>query len=323
MPEKKSRKPASAPKQRKTAKRGQLPPGVDPAMYKLAQVLRRMAAASPGQQEAFLAALSNRSAPIPLEPELTPQEQAQELSAQATEAPTKARALALTRRALALDPDCVDALTNLAALASKTPEQAIEGLRVAVVAGERKLGVDFFHENKGYFWGLHETRPYMRARYQLADMLLAADRYDEAIRHLEAMLELNPNDNQGVREILLGACLTTSNLEGVRRVLTAYANDSSAVFAWARVIERLLSQQPKEAEVALAKARKANRFVELYLTGGKRLPRTMPDMYSPGSIEEAQLCLETLSGPLAVHRESLFWIMERLFSSIPQHSWLF
>ena len=129
-----------------------------------------------------------------------------------------------------------------------------------------------------------------------------------------SLLELNPGDNQGIREILLGAYLTVSNLEGARRVLTAYADDCSAVFAWGRVLERLLSQQVTEAEAALASARKGNRFVELYLTGAKKLPRTMPGMYSLGSMEEAQLCLESLSGAWAEHPQAIFWLMTQLMT---------
>lgn len=35
----------------------------------------------------------------------------------------------------------------------------------------------------------------------------------EAIKHYEKMLALNPNDNQGVRDPLLGLHLATDNLE--------------------------------------------------------------------------------------------------------------
>jgi tetratricopeptide (TPR) repeat protein len=293
-------------------------------MQELAELLRKLATGPAAQREAYLASLQSGSwSPDSSETALSPREQAQELAADAMEAPTKARSLALTRRALQLDPDCVDALVNMAALASKTPEQAIERLKEAVATGERSLGADFFLENKGYFWGLHETRPYMRARHQLAHKLLEAERFDEAIGHLEAMLELNPNDNQGLREILLGAYLTVSNLEGARRVLTIYADDCGAVFAWARVLERLLSEQFTEAEVALAEARKGNRFVELYLTGAKKLPRTMPAMYGLGSMEEAQLCLEMLSGAWAEHPQAILWLVTQLVNFDPPMADLF
>jgi tetratricopeptide (TPR) repeat protein len=307
-----AKKSNKAPKKGNAAKPGRSRAHIDPNMQQLADLLRKLASGPAAKREAFLAAFGNKSPdPDPVDT-MSPQEAAQELAFDAMEAPTKAKALALTRRALKLDPDCVDALVSLSLFESKTPEQAVERLKAAVAAGERSLGRGYFRKNKGYFWGLQETRPYMRARHQLADMLLEAERFDEAIGHFEAMLELNPNDNQGIRELLLGAYLTVSNLEGARRVLTTYDGDCGAVFAWGRVLERILSQQFTEAEVALRRARKGNRFVELYLTGVKKIPRTAPDMYSPGSMEEAQLCLESLSGVLAKHPHAIFWLMAQL-----------
>jgi len=42
---------------------------------------------------------------------------------------------------------------------------------------------------------------------ELAQLLRGAGRAEDAICHFEALLELNPNDNQGVRDILLGCYL--------------------------------------------------------------------------------------------------------------------
>ena len=55
---------------------------------------------------------------------------------------------------------------------------------------------------KGDFWSFIETRPYMRAKAQLTDELWAAGFAEESIKHYKDMIELNPNNNQGVRYIL-------------------------------------------------------------------------------------------------------------------------
>src|SRR5207245_9344544 len=55
--------------------------------------------------------------------------------------------------------------------------------------------------------------------------------------------------------------------------------------------------------------RNHNRFVELYLTGKKKLPRAMPDSYSFGSEEEALICLETIGEAWAMHPEALIWLL--------------
>jgi tetratricopeptide (TPR) repeat protein len=251
----------------------------------------------------------------PISPQEEAREQAQELAFAAMEAPSRARALMLARRALAKDPDCVDALVIVTAATSRSGEDAIAGLEKAVAAGERSLGAEYFEENKGDFWSLIETRPYMRARSDLADMLLNAGRASEAIGHFETLLDLNPNDNQGIRDILLACYLAGDQLDGARRLLLTYKDDASAVFAWARMLERLLSEDFERAAKLLQQARRNNRFVELYFTAQKGPPLEMPGSYSPGSEEEAQLCAETLSEVLVKHPKALLWLMTRILGA--------
>ena len=126
------------------------------------------------------------------------------------------------------------------------------------------------------------------------------------------MLELNPNDNQGVRDPLLGLYLETGDLRGARELLDKFKEDASANFAWARVLERFLAGKRDEARAALKKARRTNRHVELYLAVRKTLPKHPPEMYSPGSEEEAALCVGYLSGAWAAHKEAVFWLLDQL-----------
>lgn len=259
-------------------------------------------------------------------PPPSPREQAQQVAFDAMEARTKRQARKLARQALALDPDCVDAIAILADLDPRSPEELIAGLEKAVQAGERSLGSKFFAENNGYFWGLLETRPYMSARMELAQLLLTAGRADDAIRHFEALLELNPNDNQGVRDILLGCYLSQDNLEGAQRLLRDYREDATAIFAWGRTLERFLSGDLPGAKRALRKARRENRFVEQYLTFQRPLRIEMPDAYALGSDEEAIICLTYLSGAWADHPLAMSWLWAELGfrqALAPQQSHLF
>jgi tetratricopeptide (TPR) repeat protein len=263
--------------------------------------------------DALLASLHGPSATDGLsDAEADARDEAQELAFDAMEAETEAQARKLAKRALAKDPDCVDALVVMAGIESESPRKMIEALQKAVAAGEQSLGAKFFKENTGHFWGLIETRPYMRALEQLAALLRAEGLNLDAIKHYEKILELNPNDNQGVRDPLLGLYLATDNLEGARKLLKDYEEDSMANFAWGRVLERFLSGDETGATVALKKARKGNRFVELYLSGQKGLPKQMPEMYSPGSDEEAVILLDNMSFAWGEHKEAAFWLMEQL-----------
>jgi tetratricopeptide (TPR) repeat protein len=252
---------------------------------------------------------------VPLSPKL--KEEAQELAYKALEAQDREQARELAMRALAIDADCVDALVAVTALDATSPQQAIEGLEKAVAAGERALGAEFFKQNKGKFWGMTETRPYMRARHELAELLRGVGRNEAAIAHYVAMLELNPNDNQEVRYSLLGAYLTVGELERARRLLSAHRDDAMATFAWGHALERFLSEDLEGASTALKIARKQNPFVELHLNGEKEPPLELPESYELGSNEEALLCLEHLGAAWAEHPDAAMWLVEQLAAGKP------
>ena len=296
------KKPATAPQA-----------GMEAAMRQLEKLLRRDDLITQGDLDALTTSLMSPSALDDLsDAEADARGEAQELAFSAMEAGSAAEARKLAKRALRLDPDCVDALVVLADVDARTPREMIEALQKAVAAGERSLGEKFIRENKGHFWLMLETRPTMRAMEQLALLLRGQGIRLDAIRIYERMLELNPNDNQGVRDPLLGLYLETGDLKGAGRLLKKYKEDASANFAWARVLERFLAGTHGEASTALKQARRANRHVEIYLTAQKTLPKHLPEMYSLGSDEEAVLCLSCLSGAWAEHQEAVFWLLDQL-----------
>jgi tetratricopeptide (TPR) repeat protein len=237
-------------------------------------------------------------------------EAAQQLVYDAWEAASDVEERTLIHSALKLDPTNVDALLQAAVYAGLKGEENIECLRQVVAVGERNLGPKVFQEFAGHFWGFMETRPYMRARARLAEALRHAGRLEEAIAEWNAMLELNPGDNQGIRYLLLPALLTLIRLAAARKLLEAYPGEPeySAVFAWGRVLERFLSDDLPAAATALAVARKQNMHMQAYVAGHRRQPRHMPAAYAPGSKEEAICFAEELHAAWAKHPAALKWL---------------
>lgn len=97
---------------------------------------------------------------------------AQAMIYQAWEETNPAKRLALAHQALAVSPDCADAYVLLAEEEADSAARAADYYRQGMEAGERALGGETFAEYQGDFWGLLETRPYMRARKGLADNLV-------------------------------------------------------------------------------------------------------------------------------------------------------
>jgi tetratricopeptide (TPR) repeat protein len=243
-----------------------------------------------------------------------PTYEAQQLAYDAMEAAESGdveEALARAKEALDLDPDCVDALTLLSQAASESQSELIDNMRRTVKAGERALGKEFFEENTGYFWGILETRPYMRARSFLAQCLAEAGRRDEAVEHYEAMLALNPGDNQGLRYCLMGLYLEAGHLEGAAALFEQFDDEFSAMFAWGRVLERFMVDDEAGAMAALDEARQANPHVEPLLTGKKRMPRQMPGYYGIGDENEAVICVDAIGTAWKRAGGALAWLKKQ------------
>ena len=215
----------------------------------------------------------------------TPLDRAQELIYEAMEA-SGAKQVRLARKALEISPDCADAYVLLAENEA-TPEAAMKFYEQGVAAGQRALGPEAFDEGVGHFWGIVETRPYMRALEGLAQCLWGIGRREEAAAHYQEMLRLNPGDNQGVRYSLATLLLDLARDEEVGRLLAEYDEDS-AELSYTRVLLafRKEGDSPETAKL-LKQAVKANKHVPAYLLGVESLPSKMPSYITMGGKDEA------------------------------------
>lgn len=215
-------------------------------------------------------------------------DEAQDLMYTAWDTPNPKRRIDLARQALKISLDCADAYTLLARESAASLADAIDLNRKGVEAGERALGKRAFKEYAGHFWGMLETRPYMRARHGLAECLWEAGQRDEAVDHYRDMLRLNPNDNQGIRYILAAWLLDLGRDDELAALLNQYEDDGAAAWAYTQALAAFRNGGDSEdARQLLAEARQANRHVPAYLLGKKKLPKKLPDYIGMGDENEA------------------------------------
>lgn len=212
-------------------------------------------------------------------------ERAQDLIYDAFEAVGKQR-YKLAEEALKLNSDCVDAYNILAEVAGSV-EKAAKMYEKGMLLGQKELGKAFFMKNRGHFWGLIETRPFMRAKLYYAEALYDLGKINEATKHYEELLELNPNDNQGVRDFLFVAYVDQGELKKAQSLLKQH-DEGTAQGLYNKVLLELLEKgfTPKAATLLKA-AKKQNKHVIAYLTGKKRVPDQQPDYYGWGDENEA------------------------------------
>lgn len=240
--------------------------------------------ADPRSMESMLASIGRGAAHYASDEALF---HAQDLMYEAFEA-QGARRVALAREALEISPDCADAYLLLAEETASSVEEARELLEQGVAAGERALGPEPFEEDFGHFWGILETRPYMRARAALAETLWALDRREEAVEHQRELLRLNPNDNQGLRYRQAEWLLWLERYEKLDELFAAYEDDGAAAFTYTKALATFRRQgDSAEARRLLEEGRELNPHVPAYLSGRKRLPKRLPDYVGFGDDSEA------------------------------------
>ena len=231
---------------------------------------------------------SGKSFSPPPQRALSDLEKAQNLIYQAYEARTKAQMVKLARKALEISQDCADAYVMLAELNAPTIAEALALYEAGVKAGERALGTEF-EELKGHFWGFIETRPYMRARLGLAMALWNLGQLEEAAQHMDAMLELNPNDNQGIRQVYITLLLELNDNKGMEKLLKQFPDDWSAYWKYGQALYEFRKKRAGgKADQLLSDAISYNPHVPPYLLGKKKLPKQhSASYYSPGDENEA------------------------------------
>ena len=124
----------------------------------------------------------------------------------AEEAATKAKAEKYIKKALELEPDNMDAVSaSLDLIEDNDTWEYYQRLSEAVKNGTAFMEKEGLMDEKniGKFWGILETRPYMRLLNRYAAFMAEAGMMTLAAREYEQMIRLSENDNLGVRYSLM------------------------------------------------------------------------------------------------------------------------
>jgi tetratricopeptide (TPR) repeat protein len=252
--------------------------------------------------DAGKAAAQSRSA-------MTALERAQDIMWDAFDTDGKRAKIAMAKKALAISADCADGYFVLAREAAKSGAERLELYRKAVAAGARGLGQRVFKENVGDFWGINETRPYMRALQGLAETLAEEGQGEECVAVYTEMLRLNPNDNQGVRYELLNRLLCYGKDKEAKSLIKAFKNDGAAWWSYGKALLAFRAKgDSAAAREALADAVLRNPFAPGYLSGLTPMPKRLPDYYSPGQETEAILLAQTAKAAWLATPGAIAWL---------------
>jgi len=89
------------------------------------------------------------------------------------------------------------------------------------------------------------------------------------------MLRLNPNDNQGIRDLLMPRLIEMERDEEAEALFNEYLDDGMASRIYSRALLDFRKMGDSEiSRKSLAAALKKNKHIPAYLVGQKKMPRS-------------------------------------------------
>ena len=212
----------------------------------------------------------------------------------AEEATSRAKAEKYIKKALELEPDNLDAISASLDLSEDNSWDYYQKMKAAVDQGTKKMEKEGLMDKDsiGAFWGILETRPYMRLKRRYVDYLIEAGMTEAAIRECEDMIRLSENDNLGVRYVLMHLYALSGNEKAALKLWKKYDGQDETQMLLPLSILYFRKEDFDKAAEYLSKLTEINKDTKKFFRAIKKdkLDHYMEEMngigYRPYSIEE-------------------------------------
>ena len=218
---------------------------------------------------------------------------AYELLEKAENAKSKAQAIKYAKKAYEKCPECFDAIIFQCDL----EENGIKRMKLldAGLKTEKNRLIKekyFDKENIGHFYGIFETRPYIRGLVIKAEYLLEEGKLRQAESVCNEVLKLNANDNMGARYLLMAIYATLEEENDMLKLYKKYPEeDLEMLFPLFAIYYK--NGNDKKAKEYLKRIDKCNpNFVKFFKGTIKESKEVSPGYYSRGDSSEIFMYLE-------------------------------
>ncbi len=223
----------------------------------------------------------------------TPLDDAYEILEEAQYAANEKAAIKLAKKAYEMSPECFDAILfqcDLEKNAKKRMKLLNEGLEFEKNRLTKQKYFD--KENIGIFYGIFETRPYIRGLVIKAEYLLEEGKLRQATNICKEVLTLNENDNLGARYLLMAIYATLEEEKDMLDLYKKYPEeDLEMLFPLFALYYKIGND--KKAKEYLNRIDKCNaNFVKYFKGTIKQSEKVNPGYYSRGDSSEIFMYLE-------------------------------
>ena len=227
-----------------------------------------------------------------IEYENTPLDDAYELLEKAETTKSKKQAIKFAKEAYEMCPECFDALlfqVDFEENALKREKLLNEGLEFE----RKRLDKEGYFEkdNIGHFYGIFETRPYIRGLYIKVLMLLKDGKIKQGMHICKEILKLNNNDNTGARYLLMAIYAFLENEDNMLKLYKKFPEEHLEMLFPLFALYYKLGNDKKCIEY-LNKINKSNPYFIKYFTDGITNESYIEDGYQKGKASEILMYFE-------------------------------
>ena len=246
----------------------------------------------------------------------TPLDDAYEILEEAQNAKNEKEAIKLAKKAYEKSSECFDAILfqcDLEENGIKRIKLLDDGLEFE--KSRLKKEKYFDKENIGHFYGIFETRPYIRGLVTKAEYLLEDGKLRQAGNICKEVLRLNENDNLGARYLLMAIYATLEEEKDMLDLYKKYPEEDLEMLFPLFAIYYKIGNDKKALEY-LNRIDKCNsNFVKLFNGTIKESEKVSPGYYSMGDSSEIFMYLERYDYLLITMPRLHEYIIENLMNN--------
>lgn len=233
---------------------------------------------------------------------------AQDLAYEGWEETSAHKRISIAQRAIDISADAPDAHLLLAHDANDWAEAERRCVQAHDAAKRLLDPIDAF---EGDFWGVALTRPFMRALFALGYACWQQDDRENARSYFEQLMELNPQDNQGVRYPLVAVYLELDDERSARRLMDEHFKDPLCHWSYNRALWQFRRRGDHEkSRKHLDDAHSQNPSVIALLLVEGNLDSQEYDMVAPGEETEALEYVQLYKNAWAMTPNALAWLRQ-------------
>ena len=255
-----------------------------------------------------------------LEYENTPLDDAYEILEEAQNAKNVKEAIKLAKKAYEKSSKCFDAILfqcDLEENGIKRMKLLDDGLET-----EKNRLIEekcFDKENIGHFYGIFETRPYIRGLVIKAEYLLEDGKLRQAESICKEVLRLNENDNMGARYLLMAIFATLEEESDMLKLYKKYTEENLEMLFPLFALYYKMGND-KKAKEYLNRVNKCNsNFVKLFNGTIKESDVVKQGYYSRGDSSEIFMYLERYNYLLITMPRLHEYVIECLMKNKESH----